>query len=135
MGETTLGAALLAPTRIYVKPLLNLIERFRFGGLAHITGGGLTENITRLLPPELGIEIDLATWKRPEVFDWLAETGGIRESEMLRTFNCGIGMALLVTEDQADSIRKAIEKRGTSCHEIGKVVPSDHNGRVRYLPA
>jgi phosphoribosylformylglycinamidine cyclo-ligase len=135
LGETTLGAALLAPTRIYVKPLLNLIERFRIGGIAHITGGGLTENITRLLPPELGIEINLAAWTRPEIFDWLQDSGDIRETEMLRTFNCGIGMALLVNADQADGILRAIEKTGTACHEIGRVVPRDKNGRVRYLPA
>jgi phosphoribosylformylglycinamidine cyclo-ligase len=132
LGDTTLGAALLAPTRIYVKPLLDLIKRFRIAGMAHITGGGLTENITRLLPPELGIEIDLGAWKRPAVFDWLQDAGNIREDEMLRTFNCGIGMALLVSAEQADSVRQLLGNNGTVCHEIGKVIPLGESGRVRY---
>jgi phosphoribosylformylglycinamidine cyclo-ligase len=122
----------LAPTRIYVKPLLKLIERFRIGGLAHITGGGLTENITRLLPPELGIEIDLSAWQRPACFDWLQETGDIRDAEMLRTFNCGIGMALLVSIEQSGKIRTALDRAGLACHEIGQVVDSSDTGRVRY---
>ena len=92
MGEGTLGEALLAPTRIYVKTLLPLIERFPIDGLAHITGGGISENIIALIPEGLGLEIDLSAWQLPPVFKWLQTRGGIEEKEMLRTFNCGIGM-------------------------------------------
>ncbi|MEO0932073.1 MAG: phosphoribosylformylglycinamidine cyclo-ligase, partial [Pseudomonadota bacterium] len=94
-SDGSMGAALLAPTRLYVKPVL---EAIRFGGvhaLAHITGGGLTENLPRVLPNGLGAKIDLNAWTLPRVFQWLAETGGVTESEMLKTFNCGIGMVLV----------------------------------------
>jgi phosphoribosylformylglycinamidine cyclo-ligase len=131
--EMPLGEALLAPTRIYVKPVLEMLKSGRVDGLAHITGGGLTENIIRILPPALGIEVNLGAWRRPEVFDWLQHAGGIEESEMLRTFNCGIGMAVLVAEDTAEEVRAQSVRLGIACHDIGRVVAVAGDARVRYL--
>ena len=101
-SPTTLGEALLAPTRIYVRPVLDLLAGGGIDGLAHITGGGLTENIVRVLPDGLGLRIDTSAWQRPEVFGWLQREGNIAEAEMLRTFNCGIGMVVCVPPEQAD---------------------------------
>ncbi len=89
VGGARLGDALLAPTRIYVKPVLELLKSGHIDGLAHITGGGLTENIVRVLPGNLGLTIDTRSWRRPAVFNWLQQNGGIDEQDMLRTFNCG----------------------------------------------
>jgi phosphoribosylformylglycinamidine cyclo-ligase len=133
LGEGTLGEALLAPTRIYVKTLLPLIKEHSIDGLAHITGGGISENIVRVIPDELGLEIDLSAWEFPPVFNWLQEKGGIEEQEMLRTFNCGIGMVLLVTEDIADNVCKALQSSGDAVYRIGKVTqPADNEARVIY---
>ena len=133
LGEGTLGEALLAPTRIYVETLLPLIEEHSIDGLAHITGGGISENIVRVIPDELGLEIDLSAWEFPPVFKWLQEKGGIQEQEMLRTFNCGIGMVLLVTEDIADDVCKALQSSGDAVYRIGKVTqPADNEARVIY---
>ena len=122
LGEASLGEALLAPTRIYVKTVLALLEQEPIDGIAHITGGGITENIVRVLPAGLGIEIDPDSWQRPMVFDWLAEQGDIAADEMLRTFNCGVGMVLLVTPERAASIRTAAAALGEQCTDIGQVV-------------
>ena len=134
LGESTLGEALLAPTRIYVKTLLPLIEQHPIDGLAHITGGGISENIIRVIPDGLGIEIDLSAWEFPAVFKWLQKSGGIDEQEMLRTFNCGIGMVLLVAESEADIICQALAAEGEAVHRLGKV--GEHVGdgsRVNYI--
>ena len=131
LGESTLGEALLAPTRIYVKTLMALIERFPIDGLAHITGGGISENITRVLPAGLGLEIDLSAWQFPAIFQWLQSRGGIKEQEMLRTFNCGIGMVLLVAEDTADEVCSALQEIDETVYRIGRVV-EDSDAGVRY---
>ncbi len=134
LGESTLGEALLAPTRIYVKTLLPLIERHAIDGLAHITGGGISENIIRVIPDGLGLEIDLSAWKFPAVFNWLQTHGGIKEQEMLRTFNCGIGMVLLVTEDSAGEICRALDKAEEPVYRLGRVIEhSDSTSRVNYI--
>ena len=134
LGDTTLGEALLAPTKIYVKTLLELIERHPLDGLAHITGGGISENITRVVPEGLGIEIDLSAWQMPAVFRWLQTSGGIEEQEMLRTFNCGIGMALLVTEDSADEICRKLTEADESVYRLGRVIECpDSTRRVNYI--
>jgi phosphoribosylformylglycinamidine cyclo-ligase len=134
MGEASLGEALLAPTRIYVKTLLPLVEEFPIDGLAHITGGGISENIIRSIPDGLGIEIDLSSWQLPPVFQWLQKHGRIEEQEMLRTFNCGIGMVLLVAEDSADEICSALGKANEPVYRLGRVVECSTNGqRVTYL--
>ena len=110
-GEGTLGAALLAPTRLYVKQSLAAVRAGGVHALAHITGGGLTENLPRVLPDDLGAEINLDAWDLPPVFQWLAKTGGMAEAEMLKTFNCGVGMILSVAADQADAIEALSEGR------------------------
>ena len=134
MGESTLGEALLAPTSIYVKTLLPLLERFPLDGLAHITGGGISENITRVIPDGLGLEIDLSAWELPAVFNWLQTRGGINETEMLRTFNCGIGMVILVAEDSADEICHALDTAGEAVYRIGRVTNhADKTSRVKYI--
>jgi len=128
-----LGEALLAPTRIYVKPVLKLLRSSRIDGLAHITGGGLTENIIRVLPDPLGIEIRTAAWRRPEIFTWLQDNGGIEESEMLRTFNCGIGMVMLAPPDEAAALLSQTVELGVPCFDIGEVTSAGGESRVRYL--
>ena len=104
VGTGSFGEALLAPTRIYVKPALAAIRAGGVHALAHITGGGLTENLPRVLPEGLGARIDLDAWDRPEVFDWLQAEGGVEEAEMLRTFNCGVGMIAVVAADRAAAL-------------------------------
>ncbi len=128
----TLGEALLAPTCIYVRPVLSLLRQGNIDGLAHITGGGLTENIVRVVPDGLGIEIDASAWPRPRVFDWLAQEGGVAEAEMLRTFNCGIGMVLLVPAGAASEVAAAADTVGLACRAIGTVLPGTGDTRVRY---
>lgn len=132
LGGSTLGEALLAPTRIYVRSVLQLISRHRIDGIAHITGGGITENIVRVLPQDLGIEVDLSAWPRPPVFDWLQQAGGISDAEMLRTFNCGIGMVLLAPAEAADAVRDSARQLGEICHDIGLVIEVGDGERVIY---
>ena len=103
-ADRALGEVLLEPTRIYVGDVLPLLRSGRVKGLAHITGGGLTENLPRALPDHLSADVDYSAWDRPAVFQWLQETGGIAESEMRRAFNCGIGMVLVVGADVADAV-------------------------------
>ena len=120
-GGGTLGAALTAPTRLYVRPVLAAIRAGGVHALAHVTGGGLPGNLPRVLPEGLGARIDLSRWTRPPVFDWLAEAGGIEADEMLRTFNCGIGMVVVCAPDRADTLRAALEGAGERVHRLGRV--------------
>jgi len=131
-NEVALGTALLAPTRIYVKPILEILKNHPVDGLAHITGGGITENIVRVLPAELGIAVDTGAWSRPEVFRWLQEAGSIDEKEMLRTFNCGIGMVLLAAPESASAVMEQAGALGVRCFDIGSVEPATDGRRVRY---
>ena len=117
----TLGAALLAPTRLYVKPALSAINLGGVNALAHITGGGLTENIPRVLPDGMGVQIDLDSWDLPPVFQWLAATGGMQSSELLKTFNCGIGMVLAVSADRADALSRQLTAEGEKVSVLGCV--------------
>ncbi len=114
-----LGSALLAPTRIYVKSIMPLIKSRRIKGLAHITGGGLTENTPRMLPDHLTANYDMKAWSRPAVFDWLQKTGGIAEAEMQRAFNCGIGMVLAVSQQQAEGVLSSLHTLGEQAWAIG----------------
>ncbi len=133
LADSTLGEALLAPTRIYVKSLLALMEKHPLDGLAHITGGGLSENIVRVIPDDLGLEMDLSAWQRPAIFDWLQIKGRIDEQEMLRTFNCGIGMVLLVAEDSVNEICQTLDSVGEAVYRLGQVIePAGNEARVRY---
>ena len=121
--QGSLGAALLAPTRLYVKPALAAIRTGGVHGLAHITGGGLTENLPRVLSEGLGAQIDLGAWSLPPVFTWLATEGGLAQAEMLKTFNAGIGMVLVVAADRADALAAELAAAGESVHHLGHVVP------------
>lgn len=121
IGDRSLPDALLAPTRIYVRSLLTLFERCPVHGLAHITGGGITENLPRILPEGLGAEIDTGAWELPELFGWLQERGNIAIEEMRRTFNCGIGMAVIVPRDRADQAKAVLEQSGETVHTIGAI--------------
>jgi phosphoribosylformylglycinamidine cyclo-ligase len=121
-GEGTVGQALLAPTRLYVKPVLAAIRAGGVHGLAHITGGGLTENPPRALPDGLACEIDLATWRLPPVFRWLRDTAGMAQAELLKTFNCGIGMVLVVDAGRAGAIADLLAGMGETVTTIGRVV-------------
>ncbi len=120
-SDGTLGESLLTPTRLYVKPALAAIRAGGVHALAHITGGGLTENLPRVLPEGLGAEINLDAWDLPPVFGWMAETGGIAEAEMLKTFNCGIGMIVVCAADQADALTELLAEAGETVSRIGTV--------------
>ncbi|WP_170413647.1 phosphoribosylformylglycinamidine cyclo-ligase [Ruegeria atlantica] len=120
-SDGSLGEALLTPTRLYVKPALQAIRAGGVHALAHITGGGLTENLPRVLPEGLGAEIDLNSWDLPAVFRWMAETGGIAEAEMLKTFNCGIGMIVACDADRADALATLLADTGETVARIGTV--------------
>ena len=121
-SDGTLGAALLAPTRLYVKQALAAIRAGGVHGLAHITGGGLTENPPRVLPEGLACEIDLSAWQLPPVFRWLATTANMAEAELLKTFNCGIGMILVVAEDRAEALTDLLAQAGETVTRMGRVV-------------
>jgi len=118
---TTLGDALLAPTRIYVKPLLALMAELPVKGMAHITGGGIVENVPRVLPAGMQARIDRASWSQPAIFEWLQGTGGVTDAEMHRVFNCGIGMVVVVARDHAERAMRALEARGERVQRIGDV--------------
>jgi len=117
-----LGEALLAPTRIYVKAVLGLMEVCEVHALAHITGGGLPENLPRVLPPGTCALIDPLSWQRPAVFQWLQRAGGVAEPEMLRTFNCGVGMVVAVAEDDLDEALETLHARGEAPWVIGRIL-------------
>ena len=120
-GGGPLGAALLAPTRIYVKSALAAVRAGGVHGLAHITGGGLTENLPRILPEGLGAEIDLGAWDLPGVFRWLMAEGGLAEAEMLKTFNCGIGMVVVADAARADETAATLAALGETVCVLGTV--------------
>ena len=130
-GEELLDV-LLEPTRIYVKPLLEVLRGFDIHALAHITGGGMTGNIPRVLPSGTVANIDLGSWSLPAIFAWLADTGPIDTLELLGTFNCGIGMVIIVPPHQAAAITEALAAQGESVFEIGEVGASAEAGAVRY---
>ena len=117
--------ALLAPTRIYVKPLLALVHAVPVHGLAHITGGGLSENIPRIIPDGLEVLLSAQTWQRPAVFDWLQRAGSIAPAEMYRTFNCGIGMTVVVAAEHAEKAVRLLNEHGERPAIIGEVRRGD----------
>ncbi|MFD2741073.1 phosphoribosylformylglycinamidine cyclo-ligase [Sulfitobacter aestuarii] len=128
-GEGNIGAALLTPTRLYVKGAVAAIRADAVQALAHITGGGLTENLPRVLPEGMGAEIDLTSWKLPGVFAWLADQGSMAEAELLKTFNSGIGMIAVVPGDKLDAAKAAFASEGHDAIEIGRIV---EGAGVRY---
>ncbi|WP_349433769.1 phosphoribosylformylglycinamidine cyclo-ligase [Pararhizobium sp. A13] len=122
-GEGTLADVLMTPTRIYVKPLLKAIrETGALKALAHITGGGFPENIPRVLPKHLAAEIDLTAIEAPAVFSWLAKTGGVAANEMLRTFNCGVGMIVVVAAENAEKVASVLKAEGETVFALGHMV-------------
>ena len=128
-----LGDALLAPTRIYVKPVRALMETTRVKGMAHITGGGLTENTHRMFPKHLSAELALDSWTRPALFEWLQREGGVADDEMLRTFNCGIGFALVVAEGDADGAIAQLDASGEKAMRIGRVIGSQGKAQTVFV--
>ena len=132
-ADTTLGEALLEPTKIYVKPILSLLKTHAVHALAHITGGGLTENIPRVLPQNTKAVIDTSSWDFPEIFNWLQETGGIERTEMYRTFNCGIGMIVCVPKDSAGAALEQLNTLGEEAFVVGNIDSAeDTNPFVDY---
>ena len=127
----TMGEALLEPTRIYIRSSLAAIKAAEGGvhGIVHVTGGGFFENIPRILPPDMGVSVDVNAWKRLPVFDWIAEAGGVQPHEMFRTFNCGIGLILSVAAAKADLVLSTLADQGETACVIGTVAPRDLVGR------
>ncbi|MEP2947810.1 MAG: phosphoribosylformylglycinamidine cyclo-ligase [Lentilitoribacter sp.] len=129
----TLGQSLLEPTRIYVKSLLHAIKTTdAVKAMAHITGGGFPENIPRVLPDNLAAEVDLSAITVPEVFSWLSKTGGVAPNEMLRTFNCGVGMIVATDADNAEAVTSALTEAGESVITLGRVIAREDNEGVVY---
>lgn len=135
IGDQSLATLLLAPTRIYVKPLLRLLTTVDVKAMAHITGGGLTENLPRVLPPGTAAALDRTAWPVPPVFEWLQTHGNVATSEMLRTFNCGIGMAVCVAaSDQSRAIAE-LEAAGETVWPIGRIVAVSGTQHVAFTSA
>jgi phosphoribosylformylglycinamidine cyclo-ligase len=131
---STLGAALLTPTRIYVRPLLEAMRQTKaIKALAHITGGGLTENIPRVLPDSLAAEINLNSFDLPPVFRWLRAEAALDDAEMLRTFNCGVGMAIVVPHAKADAVEASLRDAGESPWHLGRLDLRQDEESVRYI--
>jgi len=128
----TLGQTLLTPTRIYTKALLALHQQQPVHAMAHITGGGLTENLVRVLHDTVDANIDLNAWQRPAVFDWLQEAGGVPDNEMLRTFNCGVGMLIALPADSVGSAIRLLEEAGETVSRVGEI--SAGTGQVNINP-
>jgi len=120
--NNTLGETLLAPTRIYVQSILQLIKTLPVHGIAHITGGGIPENLVRVLTPGVDAHIDVNAWERPAIFKWLQEQGNVAENEILRTFNCGIGMMVIVPEAEVDNALQSLKSSGESAMVLGDIV-------------
>ncbi|KFN51427.1 phosphoribosylaminoimidazole synthetase [Arenimonas composti TR7-09 = DSM 18010] len=131
VGGVRLIDALMAPTRIYVKPVLQLLPAHEIHAMAHITGGGLTENIIRVIPDGLGLSIDAASWPLPPVFDWLMREGAVPKEEMWRTFNCGIGFVFVAPPAALPALEAALAALELPSWRIGEVIPATGPDRVR----
>ena len=132
-GGKTLRQAIIAPTRLYVKPILAALKKFEIKGMAHITGGGLTENIPRVLPENCVAQIDAQSWPLPKLFQWLQQAGNVERQEMYRTFNCGIGMAVIVPAEQADAAQALLAEQGETVYRLGTIrerAGSEHQTQV-----
>ncbi len=133
-GERTLADCIMAPTRLYVKPMLSLMQQVTIKGMAHITGGGITENVPRVLPSNVVADIDSKTWQMPKLFHWLREGGNVEAQEMFRTFNCGIGMVVVVAAQDADAAIKHLQAAGETVSRIGAIRArngDEHQTQVR----
>ncbi len=130
----SLADVVMAPTRIYVKPLLKLMQTLPVKGMAHITGGGISENVPRVLPENTVAQIDAGSWEMPRLFQWLQEKGGVEQSEMYRTFNCGIGMVVIVAPEHAAQATALLQAEGETVHTIGAIRArngDEHQTQVR----
>tara|TARA_R110002167_G_scaffold192441_2_gene394926 strand:- start:77 stop:1126 length:1050 start_codon:yes stop_codon:yes gene_type:complete len=123
----TIGETLLEPTKLYVKPIQTLLQHHQIKAISHITGGGITENVPRVLPENTIADIDLNSWELPAVFQWLQDLGNITQAEMLKTFNCGVGMVLCVASEEKDAILLNLHAQGEIAWEIGSIKANDHN--------
>ena len=130
----TLGDTLLTPTHIYVKALLPLIRANDIHAMAHITGGGLSENLPRVLAAEQAATVELSSWTRPAVFDWLQRAGDVEDAEMLRVFNCGVGMAVIAAADRCDELIQRIKAAGFEAWQIGEIIARRGSTPVVYRP-
>ena len=130
VGGVKLADALMAPTTLYVKPILELLQAHDLHGMAHITGGGLTENIIRVIPDGLGLDIDASAWALPPVFDWLQREGAVANAEMWRTFNCGVGFVLVVPQAAVAAVSSSLDAHGLAHRAIGQVVDAGDGERV-----
>lgn len=130
LGGVRLIDALMAPTQLYVKPILELLKSHDLHAMAHITGGGLTENIIRVIPDHLGLRIEASAWSLPPVFDWLQREGAVAPTEMWRTFNCGIGFVLIVSPDQASAVEADLQRLQLPNWRIGEVIAATGAERV-----
>ncbi|HET8707907.1 MAG TPA: phosphoribosylformylglycinamidine cyclo-ligase, partial [Pseudomonadales bacterium] len=135
-GESTLGDTLLEPTRIYVKPVLELIRQLPVHAIAHITGGGLTENIPRVLAKGTNAQINTDSWTWPAAFQWLQQNGNVETAEMYRTFNCGVGMVIVVPAIHSQSALDILHEQGEQPWVIGQITANADNGsHVEYIGA
>ncbi|MBL8259908.1 MAG: phosphoribosylformylglycinamidine cyclo-ligase, partial [Candidatus Competibacteraceae bacterium] len=134
LDGSTLGEALLSPTRIYVKPILRLLEQVEVRAIAHITGGGLTENLPRVLPAGTRALIDPASWRRPAVFQWLQQRGNVADSEMWRTFNCGVGLVVCVAPEAVATALDSLRGAGETVWKLGEIVSGEGEPAVEFAP-
>ncbi len=130
----SLKQAIMKPTRIYVKQILALIQQIEVKGLAHITGGGLTENIPRILKDNLQAQLNIGSWKTLPIFNWLQQQGNVNQSEMYRVFNCGIGMIIVIDENKAEQAKQILEAQGETVYTIGKIADkTEQESSVIYI--
>lgn len=128
--DKSFAQTLLEPTTIYVKPILKLLQQVKVSAMAHITGGGLLENLPRVLPDTAAVTIDSTSWQRPEIFNWLQDQGAIASAEMLRTFNCGIGYVLIVQATDVETTLKLINAEGLRASVIGEVTSRTNGSAI-----
>ena len=132
LDDKPLAEHLLEPTRIYVKPLLELIKQVPVHAMAHITGGGITENLPRVLPEDLSASINLNAWQFPAIFQWIQEQGNITQADMLTTFNCGIGMIVCVAAEDAVATIATLNEQGEQAFAIGEIISTPNKSQVDY---
>jgi phosphoribosylformylglycinamidine cyclo-ligase len=131
--SSTLGHCLLTPTRIYVAPILKALEQLTITAMAHITGGGLLENIPRVLPQGVNAQIQKDSWTWPDIFTWLQQKGNVETSEMLRTFNCGIGYVVIVARSEADKALQLFDELGEKAYRLGEIVSAKENAAPEVI--